>query len=61
MSDLLKKHRRPREFNSIVSPGVRNNYQMDVIVYNRYKWKRYKYILCVIVVVGLSTKGLFRL
>ena len=46
--ELIKEFRRPKYYNTIISPGVKNNYQMDIIVYNRFKWKKYKYILCVI-------------
>lgn len=44
----LKEYRRPKIFNTIVSPNIKNNYQMDILVYNRYKWNRYSYILCII-------------
>lgn len=48
MSELLKEYRRPKVFNTIVSPEPKNNYQLDVLVYNRYEWNKYKYILNVI-------------
>ena len=47
-SQLNRAIRLPKMFNSIFSPSVRNNYQMDIIVYDRYAYNGYKYILVVI-------------
>jgi hypothetical protein len=43
-----KPRTRPKEFSSIVSPSPRNNYQMDILVYDRYEFNHYKYILVII-------------
>lgn len=48
MTSLLKEYRRPKVFNSVISPSVKNNYQLDIMVYNRYMWNKYKYILVIV-------------
>lgn len=37
--------KKPRHFNSIVSPMPRFSYQIDLMVYDRYEFHKYKYIL----------------
>lgn len=36
------------KFNSIYVPNPRDNYQIDLMNYDRYEYNNYKYILCVI-------------
>ena len=43
-----KQQRKPKQFNSITADYPRQKYQMDIIVYNRYKINHYQYILMVI-------------
>lgn len=45
---VIKEVRRLKVYNSIISPGPRNNYQLDIMVYNRFEFNKYKYILNVI-------------
>lgn len=45
---MNKQRRRPKTYRTIVSPEPRNNYQIDIIVYDRYEFHHYKYILCCI-------------
>lgn len=45
---MTKEMKKPREFNSILAKGVGENYQMDILVYDRYEIHKYKYILVVI-------------
>jgi len=47
-NQVNKTIRKPKEYSSIVAQGKRHNYQMDIIVYDRYAFNHYKYILCVI-------------
>jgi len=47
-AQVNKPIRRPKEFSNIVSPSVGNNFQIDIIVYDRYAYHNYKYILCCI-------------
>lgn len=47
-AQLNKPQMKPKEFSTIVSRGPRNNYQMDILVYDRYEFHKYKYILVVI-------------
>lgn len=37
-----------KEFNSIISHQPNNNWQLDLLIYNRYEWKGYQYILVII-------------
>jgi hypothetical protein len=43
-----KQVKKPTEYNTILANKIRDNYQMDIIVYDRYTVNNYKYILCVI-------------
>jgi hypothetical protein len=47
-NQLNRKQTKPKQYNSIVSYGPKNNYQMDIISYDRYSYKNYSYILCII-------------
>ena len=37
-----------RVYNSIVASQYGSNYQIDIIVYDRFEYHKYKYILCVV-------------
>ncbi len=41
---LTKVQRKPHSFNQIYAPYPGANYQMDIIVYDRYTYHNYKYI-----------------
>jgi uncharacterized membrane protein YkoI len=45
---LTKQVTRPKLYNTIIATAPRSNYQMDIIIYDRYEWNHYKYILCII-------------
>lgn len=45
---VLQEVKRPKEYNTIISPSIKNNYQIDIIIYDRYEFHQYKYILVVI-------------
>lgn len=47
-NQLTKPHRRLKQYNTVYAPKPRSNYQMDIIIYDRYEYHKYKYILCVI-------------
>lgn len=47
-NQINKKEKRPKVYSSIVSYGPKNNYQMDIISYDRHSYKNYSYILCVV-------------
>lgn len=49
-NQLTKKQTKtkPEEFNTIVAPFPGANYQMDIMIYDRYEVNNYKYVLCVI-------------
>ena len=43
-----KQVNKPKVFNTIYAPFNRYGYQMDIMVYDRYEYQGYKYVLCVI-------------
>ena len=49
---IQKTKRKPlkvdRVYNTIVASGYSANYQIDIIIYDRWEYHKYKYILCVI-------------
>jgi len=45
---LTKETKRPSEWSSIVANYPGHNYQMDIIIYNRFKIHNYEYILTVV-------------
>ena len=49
---IQKTKRKPlkvdRVYNTIIASGYRADYQIDIIVYDRFEYHHYKYILCVI-------------
>jgi hypothetical protein len=47
-AQLNRAIRRPKVWTSIRAPRIRANYQMDIIVYDRYSNAGYKYILCLV-------------
>lgn len=44
---MTKPQSKP-EFNQIYAPNVKDNYQIDIMIYDRYTYHNYKYILCCI-------------
>lgn len=45
---VYKEPKKPKEFNTIVAKNKRDCFQLDIIIYDRYKVNGYQYILCVI-------------
>ena len=43
-----KSHRKDKVFASIYASEPLKNVQMDIIVYDRYEYHKYKYILCIV-------------
>lgn len=43
-----KNTNRPKVYNTILAHKVGNNFQIDIIIYDRYSIDNYKYILCCI-------------
>lgn len=39
---------KPKHYSTIQSPSVGNNFQMDIMVYDRFSYHNYKYILVVV-------------
>lgn len=47
-AQITKRITKQKSFNSIVAYYPKQNYQLDILVYDRYEYHKYKYILCVI-------------
>lgn len=45
---ITKKTKRPREYSTIQAPSRRSYYQIDLMIYDRYTYHNYKYILVVV-------------
>ena len=45
---LRKPLKSDRVYNSVVASQYGANYQIDIIVYDRFEFQKYKYILCII-------------
>ena len=48
INEVMKEHKRPKEFSSIKGYYNGDVYEMDIIIYDRYSYYNYKYILVVI-------------
>lgn len=48
VNQVMKPVRKPKEFSTIYAFYNSEIYQMDIMVYDRYAYHNYKYILCVI-------------
>lgn len=48
VNQVMKPVEKAKEFNSIISHGPGHNWQLDFIIYDRYEWKGYKYVLVII-------------
>lgn len=48
VTQIFREQKRPEKFSSIVADKIRNEYQIDIMIYDRYQWKQYKYILVTI-------------
>ena len=45
---ILRQTKKPKKFNSIVAGAKNNIWQIDCIIYDRFEYHKYKYILCVV-------------
>ena len=48
VSQITKQRRKPKKYNPITALGSRDIYQMDLMIYDRFQFHNYKYILVVI-------------
>jgi hypothetical protein len=48
INQLLKPVKKPNKYNSIVAGYPGDIFQMDIMIYDRYEYRHYKYILVVI-------------
>ena len=47
-NQLTKQFKKPKFFNTINASKPRKNYQLDLMIYDRFEFNRFRYILCVI-------------
>ena len=47
-SQVNRIDNKPKQFTSIYEDKIRDNYQMDIIIYDRYTHNHYKYILVIV-------------
>jgi len=48
VNQVYKEDKRPEKFSSIVADKIRSEYQMDIMVYDRYSFNNYKYVLIIV-------------
>jgi hypothetical protein len=48
IDEIMKEHKRPKQYSSIRAYYNSDVYEMDIIIYDRYSYYNYKYILVVI-------------
>lgn len=48
VTQIFKEQRRPSKFSSITADKIRDEYQMDIMIYDRYAYHKYKYIIVLI-------------
>lgn len=41
-----KQEAKPKEYNTILAEKIRDFFQVDIMIYDRYEINKYKYILC---------------
>jgi hypothetical protein len=48
ITQIMHQTRKPKQYNSIVASYSRDIYQLDLIIYDRYTYHNYKYIMVVV-------------
>jgi hypothetical protein len=48
VTQVVKQQNKEKLFTSIYEDKIRDNYQMDIIIYDRYEYHNYKYILVLV-------------
>jgi hypothetical protein len=48
INQVFYEHKKPEKFTSIFVDGIRDEYQLDLMIYDRYEYHKYKYILVVV-------------
>lgn len=48
INQVYEMDKKPEKFTSIVAEKIRSEYQMDIMIYDRYEFNKYKYILVVV-------------
>jgi transposase InsO family protein len=47
-SQVTQRNTEPKVYSSVVAPAIRSFYQMDLMIYDRFEYHQYKYILVVV-------------
>ena len=45
---VFREQKKPKLFSSIIADKIKDEYQMDIMIYDRYEFRKYKYILVII-------------
>ena len=48
VQQLTQQNKKPTIYNTINAVGPKNNFQIDIMIYDRYAYHNYKYIFCCI-------------
>ena len=48
VTQVFREQKRPKKFSSITADKIRDEYQMDIMIYDRYAYHKYKYIIVII-------------
>jgi putative transposase len=48
VNQIYKENKKPEKFSSIIANGIKDEYQMDIMIYDRYEFNKYKYVLFII-------------
>ena len=57
IAQVFNDDKRPENFSSIIADGIRDEYQMDIMVYDRYADGHYKYMLFIIDIYSRFADG----
>jgi hypothetical protein len=48
VNQILKPINKLPQYNTVFASKIRENYQIDLMIYDRYEYFKYKYILCAV-------------
>lgn len=57
VAQVFKEDKKPEIFSSIIADGIRDEYQMDIMVYDRYADGHYKYMLFILDIYSRFADG----
>ena len=48
VTQIFREQKRPNKFSSITADKIRDEYNIDIMIYDRYQFHKYKYIIVII-------------